>query len=97
MGFPSNRPETASVAPRDSAPTSPSQIRAGQILKYKNAVSEPIRNPRKEERVVSRIDRDIIKKAMREITKSPEARPSNPSEIFTAFANETITKAEKGM
>lgn len=96
IGLPRSKPDTAKVAPRERAPTSPSQILAGQILKYKKAMSEPINNPMNDERVVSSIERDIIKKAIKEMTNKPAASPSSPSDMFTALANETITKAAKG-
>jgi len=83
------------VAPNDKAPTSPSQILAGQTLKYKKAINEPIHKPINIERVVSSIEREITKKAKRQINSNPVANPSKPSEILTAFAKDTIVNAAK--
>ena len=83
MGLPKRRPQTARVAPNERAPTSPSQILAGQMLKYKKAIRAPIRRPKNVERVVSKIERDMTKNAIKEIVKSPAAKPSSPSEILT--------------
>ena len=96
-GFPSKSPLTARVAPKERAPTSPRIIRAGQILKYRKAIKEPIQRPKKIDKVVSRIDADITRKAAKQIKRRPDAKPSRPSEMFTAFVNDTMVKAAKGM
>src|SRR3989344_2037256 len=97
MGLPKRRPVTANVAPKESAPTSPSIILAGQMLKYKKAINEPIQRPKNTERVVSKIDEDMTKNAARQISKRPDARPSKPSEMLTAFVKATMVKAANGM
>src|SRR3989344_8106445 len=95
-GLPRSKPQTARVAPKERAPTSPSQILAGLMLKYKKAIKAPIQRPIKTESVVSRMLRERIRKAIKEINNKPDARPSRPSEMLTALAKETMTKAAKG-
>ena len=51
----------------------------------------------KSERKGSRFAPDIAKKETRHIRRSPGAKPSRPSEMLTAFVNETITNAAKGI
>ena len=69
--FPKISPTTANVAPKESAPTSPKNIRDGKILKYKNANIPPTQSAINVERTVSRIDADINQKAKSDMVKTP--------------------------
>ena len=95
--LPVKSPMTAKVAPKDNAPVSPSQILAGQMLKYKNDKRHPIQRAIKRESGVSKPEAAIAPNAARQIKRSPVANPSSPSVILKAFVKETIVSAEKGM
>jgi hypothetical protein len=84
---------TAKVAPNARAPVSPSQIRAGKTLKYKNASSPPSQIAINNEVGTSIIDRETIQNPISAIISVPLDSPSMPSVILTAFANATITNA----
>ena len=95
--FPNKSPTTASVAPNDKEPTSPNQILAGKILKYKKAIKAPNQRAKKIDKGVSKIAADSIHRAKRQIISSPDAKPSKPSLILTALAKEIIIRAASGM
>src|SRR3989339_470916 len=74
--LPVKSPITASVAPNDKAPVSPSQILAGHVLKYKNAIKAPIHRAINKESGVSIELAAITPKAIKQIINSPDAKPS---------------------
>lgn len=93
--LPSNRAITAKVAPKDKAPTSPSQIRAGGMLKYKNAIMLPIHKEIKMDTGVSKELLASTQKANKEIIRSPQDKPSRPSVKLKKLAKVTISMVEK--
>lgn len=95
--LPVSKPITASVAPKDSAPPSPNQILAGQMLKYKKASKVPVQRAINSETGVSRFPAAIVPKTARQIKSSPVANPSRPSVMLKAFVKETITKVANGI
>jgi len=66
-------------------------------LKYKKAIKAPSQRAMKIDRGVSKIEADRTQKPKRAIIKSPPAKPSIPSVIFTALAILMIKKAARGM
>ena len=95
--FPRSRAMTAMVAPKDKDPTSPSQILAGKMLKYKKAIREPIQRAKKTEIGVSRELFDMNQKAKRQIIRRPQERPSNPSVMLKKLEKPVIKRTEIGI
>ncbi len=95
--LPNNNPTTARVAPNDNAPTSPINILAGKTLKYKKETKDPSHSAIKIARGISRIEADKNHNPNKEISRTPEAKPSNPSVILTALAKDTIAKVANGI
>src|SRR3989338_7604613 len=95
--LPDNRPITAKVAPKESAPVSPRNRRAGKTLKYKKAIKPPVQTEIKINSGVSKIEIEIAQKANSAITRVPLESPSSPSVTFTALAKATMIKAANGI
>ena len=95
--FPSSNPITARVAPNAREPTSPIKILAGYTLKYKNEIRDPISKAKKIESGTSKIWEERNQSPNSEIINEPDASPSKPSVILTAFANERIVNVAKGI
>jgi len=91
--LPRIRPITANKAPNESEPASPRNMRAGGILKYRNAINPPSQIPINKDVGTSMIEAAMIQKLAREIMRIPVARPSSPSVILTALEKATIVKA----